>query len=550
MKKKTGKNVVKILVILIVTILSVYYVLKDDPIRTFSFLGEVHFFPFLLALALACLTPVLDGIVLTFFTRLYNRRYRFSQGLVNTIIGSFIGCIYKTGAMFIQAYTFTKQDVKGAHAASILTMQFLMYQITFTLYSLIMVFVGYPFVRDIPIELLGGLKIFPLSLIGLSISLLILVLILALAFFKPLHRFFMGTGIDFLSKIHLVKKPDESRKKWTLQFATYRIELKRLGKNLPLVVMALLFNALKLTILLSLPYLIFWSIGIDTPSLSFPALFSGASYLQLITSFVVVGAPEIGFQTVFSYLLSLSAIADSYNVAAAANLLWRIMTFYIPLIVGGLFYFFYKGAPKKYELLSNTATIYDLEVLNLLETNDRKTMEFINGSKKEHDSLPKSPLLTKRDVQESFAKIRRNMEKESTYHPSEEDLDKTMTLELQKKQLAKAVAEAEELRKMFRPDPEVEEEFNRALDENLRHQKRQEAKRRLRKAKKMARQAERDKRFLEKRHPKGTRITYDEKRGMAIDGPIIEEERTYTTSDESEKDDVLEGGKDENRNLH
>ena len=152
MKKKTGKNIVKILVILIVTILSVYYVLKDDPIRTFSFLGEVHFFPFLLALALACLTPVLDGIVLTFFTRLYNRRYRFSQGLVNTIIGSFIGCIYKTGAMFIQAYTFTKQDVKGAHAASILTMQFLMYQITFTLYSLIMVFVGYPFVRDIPIE--------------------------------------------------------------------------------------------------------------------------------------------------------------------------------------------------------------------------------------------------------------------------------------------------------------------------------------------------------------------------------------------------------------
>ena len=288
---------------------------------------------------------------------------------------------------------------------------------------------------------------------------------------------------------------------------------------------------------------------------------------QVLTGLLAQARQEDGWRAVAAYLagdayartqdyerqieyFALSAIADSYNVAAAANLLWRIMTFYIPLIVGGLFYFFYKGAPKKYELLSNTATIYDLEVLNLLETNDRKTMEFINGSKKEHDSLPKSPLLTKRDVQESFAKIRRNMEKESTYHPSEEDLDKTMTLELQKKQLAKAVAEAEELRKMFRPDPEVEEEFNRALDENLRHQKRQEAKRRLRKAKKMARQAERDKRFLEKRHPKGTRITYDEKRGMAIDGPIIEEERTYTTSDESEKDDVLEGGKDENRNLH
>ena len=218
-KNKKVKSIVKIIVLVAITLLSVYYLLHDDPVHTFSLMGQVSLFPFLLSFLIVLVLPLLDALPLTLFARLYARKYRFGQGLVNTLIGNFVGCVYKTGGTFVQAYTFSKQDVKGAHAASILTMQFLMYQFSFTLISLVMVFVGYPFVRDIPIELLGGLKIFPLSLIGLSISLLILVLILALAFFKPLHRFFMGTGIDFLSKIHLVKKPDESRKKWTLQFA-------------------------------------------------------------------------------------------------------------------------------------------------------------------------------------------------------------------------------------------------------------------------------------------------------------------------------------------
>lgn len=548
-KKKSAKNLIKILIIVVVTILSIIYILHDDPVRTFSLIGEVSFFPFLLAIVLVCVLPLLDAISLTFLTRLYNPRYRYQQGIVNILIGNFIGCIYKTGAMFIQAYTFTKQDVKGAHAASILTMQFLMYQFSFTIFSLIMVFIGYPFVKDVPIALLWGIKIFPLSLIGLAISILILLLIVVLAFLRPVHRFFMNTGIGVLSWLHIIKNPENARRKWTLQLATYRIEMKRLSRHFSLVLLTLATTALKLVITFALPYLIFWSIGVPASSLDFTAIFSGSSYLQLISSFLVVGAPEVGFQSIFSYLLSLEGIADSYNVAAAANLLWRLLTFYFPLVVGGLFYFFYKGAPRRYELLSNTATIYDLEMLNLHETNDRKTMEFLRnvqpGEKKDQ-----APLLSKREVQESFAKIRKNMEKESTYQVPEEELDKTMTLDLQKKQLAKAVAEAEELRKMFKPDPEIEEEVHRDLDDNQRHLQRQKDKRKIKALKKVRRKAEKDKRFLEKIHPRGTHITYDERKGVDIDGPTIEEERTYTTSDASEEDNSLEGGKDENRNLH
>lgn len=541
-KSPSFKTIVKVLILVVVTILSAVYVLHDDPIRTFSLIGEVAFFPFLLAILLVLSLPFLDALSLTFFTRLYNKRYRFHQGLVNTLIGNFIGCLYKTGAMFIQAYTFTKQDVKGAHAASILTMQFLMYQIVFTLFSVVLVIVGYPYVEQIPITFLGNIKIFPLSLIGLGVSLFLLLLMLLLAFCRPLHHFFMNTGIHVLAKLHIVKNPESSRKKWTLQLATYRIELKRLGHHLPLVFVSLVTNVAKLVVTFALPYIIFWSIGVPTSSLNFSELFSGMGYLQLITSFIVVGAPEIGFQTIFSYLLSIQGVSNSYSVAAAANLLWRVLSFYLPLIIGALFYFFYKGSPRRYELLANTATIYDLEVLNLHETNDRKTLEFLQGGKaKSQKDLP--VLLSKREVQESFARIRKNMEKESTYEIPEEDKDRTMTLDIQKKQLAKAVAEAEELRKMFRPDPEIEEEVHRDLKESKKQLIRKKARKKARELRKLRKQMEKDKKFLEKAHPQGTTITYDEKKGMNVEGPVIEEERTYTTSDESEREDGLEGGK-------
>lgn len=480
-EKSSLKSIVKILVIVVVTLLSLVYVLHDDPLTTFRFIGDVSFFPFFLAILLVALIPFLDALSLTFFTRLYHPRYRYRQALVNTLIGNFIGCLNKTGAMFIQAYTFTKQDVQGAHAASILTMNFLMYQIGFTLFSLFVVVFGYPFVENIPIALLGSIRIFPLSLIGLSLSLLMLLIIVSLSFFKPVHRFIMSSGISLLSRLHILKNPDETRKKWTLQFATYRIELKRLSRHSHLVFLSLLINGVKLLVYASLPYLVFWAMNIPSSSLSFPALFSGAGYLQLISSFLVVGAPEVGFQSIFSYLLSQAGLEGGYNIAAAGNLLWRLLTFYLPLVVGALFYFVYKGAPRRYELLSNTATILDLQVLNLQETNDKGTREFLKvptADKKGKEQV----LLTKKDVLESFARIRKNMEKESTYQVAQEEKDRTMTLEIQKKQLARAIQEADELRKMFQPDPEIEKEVHQDLDESRKRIEKKEEKKRRRKS--------------------------------------------------------------------
>ena len=529
-KKHAGfyRITLNLIIFLIVTVLALFYILKDDPKAAFDTLATVDFFPFLIAILVVIVMTLLDGLGITLLTKHYKNDYKFSQGVMNSIIGNFIGCFYKTGASFIQAYTFTKQGIKGTNVASILTMNFLIYQFAITIYSGVMIFIGYPYVKDIPIELLGNIKIFPLSLIGFGINILFLLLILLLAYWRQLHRLVLSTGINILSKLHIIKDPEYKRKKWTLQLATYRIELKRLFYHYRLLIAVLFFQISKLLLLNTLPYLCFYSLRIDLSQLSYVACLSGSTYLNLISSYIIVGAPEIGFQTIFSYLLTPSLSTSATSYATASNILWRMLTFYLNLVVGGLCFFFYKGSPKRYELLGNPATIYDLEVLNLNASDDKDAKNFFNDKKSDE-----APLLTQEEVQKSFMIIKKNMEER------EEEVieqDGPITLSLQKQTLAKAIKEAEELMAKNEIDPEIQQETMRDLNANKYHQEKKESRKNKRKQAKLYKKMMKEKKALEKMLPHGTKIDIDNEKGINYQGPMIYETRTLTTSDQDEKE--------------
>mgnify|MGYP000849550206 FL=1 len=538
--QKTIKVTVNIIFFVALSALALYYILKDNPQEAFKILGGANFFPLLLAIGTVVLTNILEGVSITLLARIYNHNYHYYQGLINAQIGAFIGCLNKTSANFIQAYTFTKQDVDGPNAASILTMNFLMYQFTLTFYSLVMIFVGYPFVKDIPLTLLGGIKIFPLSLIGFGIDAAFLIVIVLLAWCRPLHRFVVDFGVRFLAKLHIIKDPDATRKKWTLKFATYRIESKRLLSHKRIMLVLLFINIAKQFLSNILPYLCFWALGADLTSLSFLSCLGGTSYITLISSYLTMGAPEVAFQAIFYYLIangsSVESVVSSANsLASAGNLIWRSLSLYFNIVVGGLTFALYKGSPKKYELLSNTATLYDLEVMNYNNSTDASTKEFVNNVK------PKSsnePLLSEAEIEESFDRIRRNMEnsKAMVKDSSEEKKDLTMTLTIEKKRLAQALKESQALNGSESLDQEIQAESASEYSYSEQNEKRRVQRKKKKQAIKKAKKAEKEKIRLQKMQPYGTTIKVDKEKGLDFEGPEIDEERTITTSDPEDSD--------------
>ncbi len=510
-KKRKGKHIklaIEVIFFATLMVFAIFYILKDDPASTFALMGKASFFPILLAILILLATLILDGLNITLLSRLYSGRYKFHQGLINVCVGQVVGVFIKSGASIVQAYTFTKQEIKSAQAASVLTMNYLVFQISLILYSVIMVIFGYPYVKDIPIELLGGLPLVVICIIALIVQLVFLGLILGLGFWRGMHRFVLNTGVNFLARMHLLRNPEATRRRLTLQFATYRVEMKRLFHNIPLVIVLFVSNLLKRFLLGIIPYIIFWSLNADLNHLSFAQSLFGTGYVDVISSFINVGAPEVMFQSAYTYFLG----AESSSLASAANLLWRSITFYLLFIIGLLSLLLYRGAPKRHELLSNTATIYDLELSNIQE--DESTRSYLNEVYK-HGKRSHRPLLTENEVRESFRRIRENMI-DMTDPVSEENDDKDLTsvLEENRKHLAQIQTEVAQEIEKTKPDAEIQEEAKQDLAIQADKQKKRFLRKQARLERKKIKEQEKLEADLLRMQPSGTTMKEDEQHNL------------------------------------
>ncbi len=485
---------------------ALFYVLKDDPQATFQALSQASFFPLLGAIGILLCSLLFDGLNITLLSRLYNGRYHFLQGLINVFIGQTLGVFVKSAACIPQAMTFTKQDIKSAQGASILTMNYLLYQLSLLIFSTFVVIFGYHYVKDIPIELLGGLSLFSLCIIALCVQATILIAIFSLGFARHLHRFILNNGVNFISRLHLLKNPEMTRRKLTLQFATYRIEMKRLFQHKRLVLLIVFSNLIKLTLLSMIPYMAFLSLNADMSHLSFDTSLFLTGYVNTISSLVSVGVPEVMFQSAFGYYLSGGAT----SLASAANLLWRSVTFYLLFFIGLVSMISYRGAPKRKQLLNNTQTIYDMELSNILEA-DEKTMAYLedvrlNGNKNH------APLLSEKQVEASFENLRKNMLNQDSIQ-KEEKMETSLAeaLEAQRKNLARIQHDVSMIMKQDKPDSEIRKEAEKEFEiQNSANQKKMmKAERKKKKKEELA------KRRLLKLQPKGTTIKEGE------DGSII-----------------------------
>ena len=500
-KKNWVKTLFETLFLIALTVLALAYILKDDPGRTFALLKEANFFPLLLALAVIFAGIFLEALSITLLARLYQPKFHYLHGLINVLVGESVGIYVKAGGSVIQEITFTKQGIDVADGASILTMNFLVYQFSICLYSALIVIFGTGFVQDVPLDLLGGMRIFWIGILSLALQLSFLLIILALAYWRGLHRFVLNTGINFLAKIHILKKPEETRRRLTIQFATYRIEMKRLARHKGLVATLLGIDLLKAFLNALVPLIVLTSLGADIASIGYVKAFFGAGYVQVISNSIGVGAPEIAFQAIFTNFLSPRT--DAANLASAANLLWRALSFYLLSIVGLISLLSYQGAPKIRKVLSHTGTIYDLDLRALTDGDnaDKEYMKEIHkGGRKKNGSV-----LQEEEMKASFLLLKANMmEPIEEEKPLTDDAEVQRIIEEQNKRLAEIEKETYEAKKKKRPDSEIRKE----ADKDFAYQKEKEAKKAARRAKREAKRDEKTKKKLAKNRPVGSHVSF------------------------------------------
>ena len=265
------------------------------------------------------------------------------------------------------------------------------------------------------------LSVWVLTILGFGLNVGMIGITLLMGYWKGFHNFVMGPIINLLHKIKLCKNPDKTRENLRVQVENFKIEMRRLFTNIPFTLLISVIETFYIGLKFIIPFFIGKALGNESTSATwFDAILLG-NYHQMITGLIPIpgsaGVSEVFFRLLFVNN-STSAISPSNSfffktatetevlsviekmiasegnewsgatieafkeneawveiavnsanktasasLANAALLLWRAITFIIPLIISGFVSAFYRAAPKEesYEHGADHKTFVDLQ---------------------------------------------------------------------------------------------------------------------------------------------------------------------------------------------
>ena len=168
--------------------------------------------------------------------------------------------------------------------------------------------------------------------LGFIINTLVIVVSFVVAFGKTISKKLINIGITILSKLKLVKDKEKKLEKWNESITNFHKSAKVLMEDKKLFFSMIFVNLVALSILYMIPLFVLYAAGNFT-SINVGVAIVTSAYVMLIGSFVPIpggtGGLEYGYMKFYGFFISGSLLS-------ATMLIWRFITYYFGLIVGGI----------------------------------------------------------------------------------------------------------------------------------------------------------------------------------------------------------------------
>lgn len=282
------------------------------------------------AVCLMAVYWLLEALILHLAVKRFHGEQKFSKTLQTAMIGQLFNCItpFASGGQPMQACHMASGGVPLGTSVCALTVKFVIYQFVLTVYSLITLLFRY---QSFSVRI-SHLKY--LVLAGFAINTAVIIGLLCICFLPRLTERFLFWSVELLGRMKLVKDREKARTSVTNQLTQFYECFAMIRGNKMLIVRMSVLSALQLTAYFLIPYMLFRSFALGTGSL-FSMLVAQAFVLN-VSSFVplpgAAGGAELSFHTMFAMFFPVKLLAISI-------LLWRLITFYLPICVGTVFTF-------------------------------------------------------------------------------------------------------------------------------------------------------------------------------------------------------------------
>ena len=424
-KKKNSyiKYILNIVIVLIVTISSFCITFFTDYDTITSSFNNVDWLWILASFGLVVLAMLVRSLIYFCFARLYTRKYYYHQAIAIDQIGTFYNGVTpsSSGGQFMQAYTYKKQGLPISAGASIMVMTSMIYQFVLIIFGVLSLIFESEKIFSIPAVAISdtfSIPILPLIILGFGLNVAFIGLLLLMSYSKHFHHFILGPCVNFFHLIRLVKKPEKTRENLRIQVENFKIELKRLLSNIPFTVLIIILYAISMIVLFGVPCFVGKALG-ATYELNFANFFHSVFYSnfhQMITGLIPIpgsaGVSEYFFNQLFD---SYYGLVNGQTITSGAQIIWRFLTFTLPLLLGGIVTAFYRASPKEQvqERVINRQTFVALQRETYIER------------KQSADTLYETTRLTRQAIMSSL-KIRNKKEKEEKKAKLEEEKKKKL----------------------------------------------------------------------------------------------------------------------------
>ena len=333
-----------ILVILAITVGFLWFVLKDNFNQVVETLFASNIGWILVALLCFCVYMIFDTLSTYGIIKIYKKDITFKFALYLGLINKFFCGItpLSTGGQPMQIYELKKKGVPVSTGANIEVQAYMMFQIALMFLAILSVIFDaiFHFFQYVPV-------LQQMMVAGFVINLVILLILLFISFSKNFNKAVVGGVINFLAKFGLVKNKKAKIEKWNSACQNYYDNGQALLRNKKVFARGVAYQLAALTVYYLLPIFIALAIGC-ADNLNVINVFAASSYVFVMGCYVPIpgasGGMEAGFMGFFGNFVDGSALS-------VFVLLWRGITYYLPMIAGAIAFNVYnsKGAMKEIE---------------------------------------------------------------------------------------------------------------------------------------------------------------------------------------------------------
>ena len=321
---------IRSILLVVLTVGLFWYILKDNFNESIMLLLVANIWYLILTLLTYVIYFVIEAYLLYLLINKINSNYSYKKTLELNLMTKFFNGItpFSLGGQPLQVYELSKSKVRVTEALLVIVENFIVLQISMTIMSVVSLGVC------LNAGLIPNRLLWILTIIGIFITLLSLFMAIFMCvkinFAKKLGKWF----IKVLNKIHIIKNKDESYLMWTNKCDEYHTCFKILLKDKTFIIKCVLLNIIYMIIFCMLPFLTFKALNINVDVNIFYSIVL-ACFVYLSASFIPIPGATIGMEYAFINYFKM-IVVDSLVMPGV--LLWRLVSYYIPMILGGILF--------------------------------------------------------------------------------------------------------------------------------------------------------------------------------------------------------------------